>query len=194
MHICNIFFLHCYSSCMTSCMKSFNSDCSVILCWMQKQYAGFECIMSVNTETCLYQDRPAGNTRGCRTERRRRIRPTGRLSGCSSDGKVTPDHTTHCTDSRTSRETEHSRLQDTNRPLNPTMHLTWDQLTDKLLRCVFLDSQQSLSSEPSAQSLRRSHLLSKLTHSPLQQLNCLEEQSLGTRGRWEGVTDPEDRH
>lgn len=79
---------------------------------------------------CSYPDRPAGNTAGCRTELRRRNRPDGRLSECSSAGKASPDHTTRCTDSRTSRETEYSRLgtqTDHSQSHNPPdLNLIWD--------------------------------------------------------------------
>lgn len=59
-----------------------------------------------------------------------------------------------------------------------TFYLTYGSL---------LSLPQSLSSEPSTQSLCRSHLRSKWTHSPLLHKNCFGEHGLGTRGRI-GVT------
>lgn len=55
------------------------------------------------------------------------------------------------------------------------------------MRTVIVHLPQFVSSEPSAQSLWRSHFFSRRTHSPLLQVNCLAEQGLGTRGRLVGV-------
>lgn len=73
---------------------------------------------------------------------------------------------------------------------------SWFALVHNALCNVFTEYTlqilpQSFSSEPSMQSLWKSHLWSRWTHSPLEQENCLAEQGLGICGVTAGLLVPE---
>lgn len=69
--------------------------------------------------------------------------------------------------------------------------LCWFTLCNVFTEHTLQILPQSFSSDPSTQSLWRSHLWSRWTHSPLAQENCLPEQGLGICGVTAGLLVPE---
>lgn len=119
----------------------------------------------------------------CQTELRHKILLAGRLLKCPSGGTRSRGHRSHCRNSRRSTVTLCSPLEDSRTDVNKTNK---PLITLAVGRSIY-HLPQSFSSDPSMQSLCRSHLRSLWTHSPVPQENCLGEQGLGTGGR-HGVT------